>query len=149
MTAGIERVKYYSDIATEKPYERDEKAKLDEPARKIEVAPHGWPSRGVIEFRNVCARYRKELDLVLDTVSFDVSSGQKVGVYVALGARINDLNPPHVHVDVHMDIIRQAITSSGLTVRARSRVCAMRTVCLCDAHAFSTDVDALALASRR
>jgi ABC-type multidrug transport system fused ATPase/permease subunit len=34
----------------------------------------------VIEFRDVCARYRKELGLVLDTVSFDVSSGQKVGV---------------------------------------------------------------------
>lgn len=85
---GIERVKYYSDIATEKPYERDDTAKLDEPARKVEVAPRGWPSRGVIEFRNVCARYRKELDLVLDTVSFDVSSGQKVGVYVAPCARI-------------------------------------------------------------
>lgn len=73
-------MKYYSDIATEKPYEKDEKAKLDEPARKIEVAPRRWPARGVIEFRNVCARYRKELDLVLDNVSFDVSSGQKVGV---------------------------------------------------------------------
>ena len=80
VAAGIERVTYYSDIATEKPYEKDDKAKLDDPARKIEVAPRGWPSRGEIEFRNVCARYRKELSLVLDTVSFDVSSGQKVGV---------------------------------------------------------------------
>ena len=28
---GIERVKYYSDIATEKPYEKDEKASLNDP----------------------------------------------------------------------------------------------------------------------
>ena len=28
---GIERVKYYSDIAIEKPYEKDEKASLNDP----------------------------------------------------------------------------------------------------------------------
>ena len=127
MIAGIERVKYYSDIATEKPYERDEKAKLNEPARKIEVAPRGWPSRGVIEFRNVCARYRKELSLVLDTVSFDVSSGQKVGVYVALGARIHDLSPSPVHADVHGQVSKShsliRTHSVCVCVRACVRAC--------------------------
>eukprot|EP01052_Picozoa_sp_SAG31_P002044 SAG31_NODE_68_length_28153_cov_23.647717_26_plen_451_part_00 len=78
---GIERVKYYTDkIATEKPYERNDTAKLDDPSRKISVAPASWPSRGEVVFDRVCARYRKELDLVLNQVSFSVSSGQKVGV---------------------------------------------------------------------
>ena len=77
---GVERIKYYSDIKTEKPYEKDNSASLDDPARKIIVAGSSWPQRGQIVFDRVCARYRKELELVLNTVSFDVAAGQKVGV---------------------------------------------------------------------
>ena len=73
-------MKHYSDIAIEQPYKKDANAKLDDPARKLSEAPSNWPSRGAIEFHRVCARYRKELGLVLDDVSFSVKSGQKVGV---------------------------------------------------------------------
>jgi ABC-type multidrug transport system fused ATPase/permease subunit len=78
---GIERVKYYSDkIATEKPYAKDEQATLDDPSRRLTIAPTNWPSRGAFEFLGVKARYRKELGLVLNDVSFSVAAGEKVGV---------------------------------------------------------------------
>ena len=77
---GIERVKYYTEVASEKPYEKDHKAKLTDAARKIVEAPMSWPTRGAVVFDRVCARYRPELDLVLDKVSFSVKAGEKVGV---------------------------------------------------------------------
>jgi ABC-type multidrug transport system fused ATPase/permease subunit len=77
---GIERVKYYTEVATEKPYEKDAKAKLDDAARKIVEAPRSWPQFGAVVFDRVCARYRPELDMVLNDVSFDVKPGEKVGV---------------------------------------------------------------------
>jgi ATP-binding cassette, subfamily C (CFTR/MRP), member 1 len=45
-----------------------------------------WPSHGEIEFRNVCMRYRPELDLVLRDVSFKVEAGWTVGICGRTGA---------------------------------------------------------------
>ena len=39
-----------------------------------------WPSKGVIEFRSVCLRYRPGLPLVLNNCSFVVKGSEKVGV---------------------------------------------------------------------
>ena len=43
-----------------------------------------WPQEGSLEFRNVSARYRDDLDLVLRDVSFELKGGEKVGVCGAL-----------------------------------------------------------------
>lgn len=45
-----------------------------------------WPSEGSLTFKNVSARYRPELDLVLRDVSFDIKGGEKVGVCGRTGA---------------------------------------------------------------
>ena len=81
---GIERVKYYTEVATEKPYEKDSTAALNDAARKVVEAPKSWPQLGAVVFDRVCARYRPGLDMVLNDVSFDVKSGEKVRVLDAV-----------------------------------------------------------------
>jgi ABC-type multidrug transport system fused ATPase/permease subunit len=39
-----------------------------------------WPTKGRVEFQHCSVRYRDNLDLVLDDVSFCVEGGEKVGV---------------------------------------------------------------------
>ena len=96
---GIERVKYYTEVTTEAPYDSLDTASQQKQKRGISgggssaaaaaaaaagqqlvVVPSDWPRRGRVEFRGVSARYRKELELVLNDVSFIVEAGQKVGV---------------------------------------------------------------------
>lgn len=38
----------------------------------------GWPDRGIIEFVNYKAQYRKDLGLALNGVSFQTQSKEKV-----------------------------------------------------------------------
>ena len=80
---GIERVKYYTEVPIEAPYKQDPS---DRESRKIVVAPAGWPQRGAVSLKNVSARYRPGLDLVLDSVSFEVVAGQKIGVVGRTGS---------------------------------------------------------------
>jgi ABC-type multidrug transport system fused ATPase/permease subunit len=49
-------------------------------------APENWPSNGKIEVRNLCARYRKGLPLVLDGINFDINSGEKVAIIGRTGS---------------------------------------------------------------
>ena len=44
--------------------------------------PVDWPSKGHIEFDDLCLRYRPGLDLVLRGVNFEVQPGEKVGVSI-------------------------------------------------------------------
>lgn len=41
-------------------------------------APEGWPTRGVVEFRNYSVRYRPGLELVLKNLTLHVQGGEKV-----------------------------------------------------------------------
>lgn len=45
-----------------------------------------WPSQGRIVFSNVHMRYRPELDEVLRGISFQVNSGEKVGIVGRTGS---------------------------------------------------------------
>ena len=45
----------------------------------IDLDP-SWPARGKLTFENVCFRYRPELPLSLDKLSFSVDPGQRVGI---------------------------------------------------------------------
>lgn len=38
----------------------------------------GWPSKGVVEFKNYSTRYRSGLDLVLKNINFKVNVAEKV-----------------------------------------------------------------------
>lgn len=49
-------------------------------------APENWPSKGVIQARNLSVRYRKGLPLVLDSINFDINSGEKVAIIGRTGS---------------------------------------------------------------
>uniref|UniRef100_A0A8C0IP28 Multidrug resistance-associated protein 1-like n=1 Tax=Chelonoidis abingdonii TaxID=106734 RepID=A0A8C0IP28_CHEAB len=50
------------------------------------MPPMGWPNKGIIEFINYQARYRTDLDLALQDVSFQTHSKEKVGIVGRTGA---------------------------------------------------------------
>ena len=45
-----------------------------------------WPKHGQIEFRNVCFRYRDDLNLTLNGLTFKISPGEKIGIVGRTGA---------------------------------------------------------------
>lgn len=51
-------------------------------------APEGWPTRGMVEFRNYSVRYRPGLELVLKNLTVHVQGGEKV---LVLGDIATDL----------------------------------------------------------
>ena len=66
---AVERVKEYSETATEAP------AYIDDYR-----PPDDWPSSGHITFNQYSTRYRKGLDLVLRDISVDILGGTKVSI---------------------------------------------------------------------
>ena len=70
---SIERVKHYSEIDTEAAFDETD----DE---QLVVPDESWPREGKIELIKCCARYRPELPLVCNDVSFVVNPRQKVGI---------------------------------------------------------------------
>ena len=72
---------HYSEIDLEAAYDAK-----DDANRQLITAPSGWPHKGSINFRDVCARYRKELPLVLEDVTFTVKQNEKVGVVGRTGS---------------------------------------------------------------
>uniref|UniRef100_A0A663DU65 ATP binding cassette subfamily C member 2 n=1 Tax=Aquila chrysaetos chrysaetos TaxID=223781 RepID=A0A663DU65_AQUCH len=48
--------------------------------------PHGWPSKGEIQFVDYKVRYRPELELVLQGITCNIRSTEKVGVVGRTGA---------------------------------------------------------------
>ncbi|XP_054685302.1 multidrug resistance-associated protein 1-like isoform X2 [Grus americana] len=65
-----------------------EYAKMDkeEPWIMSKRPPVEWPDRGIIEFVNYKAQYRKDLGLALNDVSFQTQSEEKVGIVGRTGA---------------------------------------------------------------
>ncbi|KAJ3320136.1 Multidrug resistance-associated protein 1 [Blyttiomyces sp. JEL0837] len=55
------------------------------PQQQSEPNPN-WPTSGSISFRDVRMRYRPELPLVLQGISFDIDSGEKIGIIGRTGA---------------------------------------------------------------
>lgn len=45
-----------------------------------------WPTKGSLEFKDVELRYRKNTELVLKKLSFNVQAGQKIGIVGRTGA---------------------------------------------------------------
>nr|CAD7568275.1 unnamed protein product [Timema californicum] len=59
-----------------------------EPERSRELCspPYGWPSQGVIVFKNVFLKYREHLIPSLDGVTFETRPAEKIGVVGRTGA---------------------------------------------------------------
>ncbi|XP_010007785.1 PREDICTED: multidrug resistance-associated protein 1-like, partial [Nestor notabilis] len=71
---SIERICEYAKMDKEGPWITSERP------------PVGWPDRGIIEFVNYKAQYRKDLGLALKDVSFQTQSKEKVGIVGRTGA---------------------------------------------------------------
>lgn len=71
---SVERILYYSDV----PQESD--------AAVTEYPHTSWPKEGSIKFSSVSMRYREDLPLVLNNLSFSILASQKVGIVGRTGA---------------------------------------------------------------
>ncbi|CAD6588427.1 MAG: hypothetical protein CYPHOPRED_004384 [Cyphobasidiales sp. Tagirdzhanova-0007] len=71
---AVERIKEHAEIQSEPP-------EIIEPR-----PPAGWPSTGEIVVTNLCLRYAPELPRVLHNVSFNMKSGEKIGIVGATGS---------------------------------------------------------------
>ncbi|KAK7108692.1 hypothetical protein V1264_016377 [Littorina saxatilis] len=72
---SVERVKEYTELATESAW-----------SRKGHRPPMSWPQHGEVKIENLSLRYRPDLDLVLKDISCTIESGQKVGIVGRTGA---------------------------------------------------------------
>ncbi|NXI71277.1 MRP1 protein, partial [Anseranas semipalmata] len=71
---SIERVCEYANMDKEEPWITSKRP------------PVGWPDRGIIQFVNYKAQYRKDLGLALNDISFQTRSKEKVGIVGRTGA---------------------------------------------------------------
>ncbi|CAI9724597.1 resistance-associated 1-like isoform X1 [Octopus vulgaris] len=72
---AVERIKEYSEIPTEGPYE----IKNNKPAPE-------WPEKGEVVFSNYATRYRENMDLVIKDISCHILPTEKVGIVGRTGA---------------------------------------------------------------
>ena len=70
LMVSVERVLSYGSLESEPPLELESDKDLDE----------DWPSKGSIDVTNLAVRYRPSLARALDSVSFHIPSGTRVGV---------------------------------------------------------------------
>lgn len=73
---SIERIHQTSTLTMEAVWETDSNMMLDP----------SWPKTGDLEFDHVCMRYRKDLPLALDSVSFKLRPGTRCGVVGRTGS---------------------------------------------------------------
>ncbi|XP_063304600.1 multidrug resistance-associated protein 1-like [Pelobates fuscus] len=71
---AIERICEYEEMEKEAPWVLTKRPSTS------------WPDQGIIEFTNYQARYRKDLDLALRDVTFQLRSTEKVGIVGRTGA---------------------------------------------------------------
>ncbi|XP_060027480.1 ATP-binding cassette sub-family C member 2 isoform X2 [Erinaceus europaeus] len=71
---AVERIIEYIKVENEAPWVTKKRP------------PEGWPSKGEIQFNNYQVRYRPELDLVLNGITCDIRSSEKIGVVGRTGA---------------------------------------------------------------
>uniref|UniRef100_T1JBD6 ABC-type glutathione-S-conjugate transporter n=1 Tax=Strigamia maritima TaxID=126957 RepID=T1JBD6_STRMM len=74
-SVSIERLKEYSELANEAPWEL------------LNFKPtSGWPEEGGMTFQKYSTRYREGLDLVLKGITCNIHSGEKIGIVGRTGA---------------------------------------------------------------
>ena len=76
-SVALERIMEYMDSP--------EEAKWESPLVDCQL-PKGWPDQGTIVFQNYKARYREELDLVLNDMNMTIKDSEKIGICGRTGA---------------------------------------------------------------
>ncbi|XP_074964156.1 ATP-binding cassette sub-family C member 2 isoform X1 [Phalacrocorax aristotelis] len=77
---AVERVHEYTKVKNEAPWVTEKRP------------PRGWPSKGEIQFVDLQVRYRPELELVLQGITCNIGSTEKVGVVGRTGAGKSSLS---------------------------------------------------------
>ena len=75
---SVERIAKYTDEVEQ------ESETVDDAERLVEL--ENWPMHGKVEVKNLSMRYRKNLPLVLDDISFTVEAGHRIGIVGRTGA---------------------------------------------------------------
>jgi ABC-type multidrug transport system fused ATPase/permease subunit len=104
---SIERISEY--------LRNDREAEWDKP--EVPLDPN-WPARGEVKFDKYSTRYRPELPLAIKKVSFQIDSGEKIGVVGRSGAGKSSVAMSLFRlieaVDGHVEIDQVDITKLGL-----------------------------------
>ncbi len=72
----VERVSEYSELQSEAPLTKGVDKNLNS----------NWPQSGDVSVKNLSIRYRSTLPLSLNRVSFEIKSGQRIGVVGRTGS---------------------------------------------------------------
>ena len=72
---SVERIKEYSQVEQEAPW-----------VKEIEKPAKDWPAIGHVDIESYGLRYRKDLELVIENISCNISGGEKVGIVGRTGA---------------------------------------------------------------
>ena len=82
MTAVERAFEYVSLPGEEKSDENKEKLMI----KKTKAPPKNWPTTGNIKFENVSFHYDANLPYVLNNLTFEIKSGEKIGIVGRTGA---------------------------------------------------------------
>ena len=75
---SVERISEYCELVSEKEWVR--------PVNSEPTIPEFWPSNGEVKFDDYSVRYREGLDMVLNSISINIQSGEKIGIVGRTGA---------------------------------------------------------------
>jgi ABC-type multidrug transport system fused ATPase/permease subunit len=97
---SVERLKEYEEVENEADWNIEETK-----------PPADWPEKGIVKFTDYSTRYRADLDLVLNKISFEATAGEKLGIVGRTGAgkssltlalfRIIEATDGYIEIDGH------------------------------------------------
>ena len=73
---SLERVEYYTNVIPQEP----------DYVLETDPEPAAWPVKGSISFKDVSARYRDDLPLVIQHLNLEIEGGQRIGIVGRSGA---------------------------------------------------------------
>lgn len=82
------------------------------PYTDVQLHP-SWPATGVVEFKNVCMRYRPGLPLVLQNLNLTIPGGARVGVVGRTGAGKSSITQALFRL---VELVEGSITIDGVDI---------------------------------
>lgn len=114
---SMERCLAYTKVEGEKPSNQPD---------DLQLIDNKWPQKGVIQFKDYSVKYRPDTEVVLKSVNFTISQGEKIGVIGRTGSgksticlclfRILEPLAGTIYIDdvdissIGLDLLRQNIT---------------------------------------